>query len=342
MKLRLFQLLISLAVFTTIYSANSKYSLDDILDAATRVKKYVLKNSKLPKIVAVAKVDESMPKFAYAMGIAILNINQNKKSDKIQMINLEAPSTPYKCEIRVYKEDYIDAIKRVVKYCKDNGAAPAYVHSSDINIGYIEYAFGFSKILDFYKTNGQLPAYNEFSSQQIYNGGGSGPIPGVTFKAGINEKNNKKSYDQYMTAKGYCAYDSNVKAKANSLVSGKKTTLEKARAIFNYIRDNIEYEFYSNTRYKATGTYANRRGNCCDKANLVVSMCRAMKIPARYSHAQGCRFSDGVYGHVWAQILVDDIWYAADAISYKNSLGFINNWNIQSFYDLRQYAYLDF
>ena len=66
-------------------------------------------------------------------------------------------------------------------------------------------------------------------------------------------------------------------------------------------------------------------------------------MTARFSHAQGCRFSSGlVTGHVWAQIYVDGIWYSADATSTRNSLGNIQNWNTNSFNTLKQYVHLPF
>ena len=344
MKIKYFQAIICLIVISKL---SAQYTFDEILDGARRVKEFTLKSKKLPNTVDVSNSKVSMVKFTYAMGVAILNINDNKISQKIQMINLEVPSTPYECEITVYKADYIDAIQRVVKYCQEKGAAPAYVLSSSTKIGYIEYAFGFSKILDFYRTNNKvLPNYCKFFSSEIYGNGGNsgvdGPIPGVTYKAGINEKNNKKSYSEYTKTGGTCAYDANIKSRAANLISGKTTVLEKARSIFNFVKDNIEYDYYENSVYKATGTLSRKKGNCCDQANLLVSLCRVVGIPARYSHGQGCRFSSGVYGHVWGQILIDDIWYAADPTSQGNSLGFINNWDIKNFYSLRQYSFLPF
>jgi len=358
MKITYFQLILYIIILSKINSGflsyletnNAQYSFEDILDGAKRVKNYTLINKKLPKIVGVSSSEESMVKFTYAMGLAILNIYEDKISEKIQMIYLEEPSTPYKCEIKVYKDDYIDAVKRIVNYCNKNGAAPAYVLFSSTKIGYIEYSFGFSKILDFYRTNNkQLPEYNYFSSSQIFDkedpldsDTGSGPISGVTFKAGINEKNNKKSYKEYIKTGGTCSYDANIKRTAASLISGKNTILEKARSIFYFVRDKIDYDKYENSIYYAKGTLKRGKGNCCDQSNLLVSLCRIVGIPARYSHGQGCRFKTGVYGHVWTQILIDDIWYAADPTSVQNYLGFINNWNIKNFYNLRQYAFLDF
>ena len=69
------------------------------------------------------------------------------------------------------------------------------------------------------------------------------------------------------------------------------------------------------------------KANCVDHAHLVIALCRAAGIPARYVHGQNCVFSSGlVTGHVWAQILVDGTWKVADATSKRNSLGNIVNW----------------
>ena len=81
----------------------------------------------------------------------------------------------------------------------------------------------------------------------------------------------------------------------------------------------------------ASGTLSQGQGNCSDQANLLVALCRAVKIPVRYVHGAGCRFSSRTVGHVWTQILVDDIWYAADPTSRSNSLGYITNWYYRSF-----------
>ena len=45
---------------------------------------------------------------------------------------------------------------------------------------------------------------------------------------------------------------------------------------------------------------------------------------------------------MWGQILIGNIWYAADTTSINNSLGFIKNWNFKKFGRLRQYDLLPF
>ena len=121
--------------------------------------------------------------------------------------------------------------------------------------------------------------------------------------------------------------NSQIKSLAASITTGKNSTYDKAVAIFNWVRDNIGYSFYYNTRYGATGTLTKMTGNCCDTAHLLIALLRAEGIPAQYIHGY-CRFSSGKwYGHVWAQVYVNGKWYNADATSYRNTFGIIKNWN---------------
>lgn len=145
-----FQLIFGILLFLTINSTEGKYTLSNILDASTRVKNYVLKYKDLPKIVVVASDEVKMVQFTYLMAVAIKNIYENKKEDKISLIKLEAPTSLHQCNKKVDLKDYIDTIGRIIKFCKEKGAAPAYVTSLSVEIGYREYAFGFSKILDYY------------------------------------------------------------------------------------------------------------------------------------------------------------------------------------------------
>ena len=95
----------------------------------------------------------------------------------------------------------------------------------------------------------------------------------------------------------------------------------------------------------AEETLATRTGNCCDQTNLLVALCRASGIPVKYAHGRDTYFyySGKTYaGHVWAQILIGDIWYAADTTGSQNSLGFIKNWRVEKFGTLSQYVLIPF
>ncbi len=165
------------------------------------------------------------------------------------------------------------------------------------------------------------------------------------YKKGLNEIASLTDAElaQYLKASGYDAIDSAIQALANKLTSGKTSVWDKATAIFNYVRDSISYSYYSNSQKGAAKTLSSGTGNCCDQANLVVALCRAAGIPARFSHAKNCKFNSGlVTGHVWAQIYINGVWYSADATSKSNEIGNIKNWDTSSFTNLNQYIHLPF
>ena len=141
---------------------NCAYTFNDVVDGAIRVNKYMSEKGDLPNIVSVASNEVRMAEFTYAMGVAIKNIYENHIEKEISTIKLEAPTSLHRCTIEVKLEDYIDAINRILNYCKNEGAAPASVISSSFNIGYKEYSFGFSKILNFYHISNQLPLHTVF------------------------------------------------------------------------------------------------------------------------------------------------------------------------------------
>ena len=119
---------------------------------------------------------------------------------------------------------------------------------------------------------------------------------------------------------------------ANDLSVGTHSRYDRASNILNWVRDNIVYSFYYNTKYGAAGTLKYLKGNCADTAHLVVALARVSGFTARYKHGI-CYFieSGHWYGHVWADIYVNGRWYSADATGYKNTLGVIKNWNTSTF-----------
>lgn len=151
------------------------------------------------------------------------------------------------------------------------------------------------------------------------------------------------TYSNYLISTPNCQVnDSQIKALAAKITRGKISKYEKAVRIFNWVRDNIKYSYYYNTKYGALGTLSKRIGDCCDMANLLVALERAAGIPARYEHVKA-KFRNGHwYGHVIAQVYMKGKWYYADAISSKNSLGVINNWNTATATIHGTYAILPF
>ncbi len=124
-------------------------------------------------------------------------------------------------------------------------------------------------------------------------------------------------------------------ALAEKLTQGLTNPTDKARAIFNYVRDKISYDYYYDTYYGALGTLHAGHGNCVDQAHLSIALYRASGLPARYVHGK-CDFGDEFTGHVWSQVLIGDTWIVSDTINRRNSLGEVVNWNN---YNYKFYGY---
>lgn len=136
--------------------------------------------------------------------------------------------------------------------------------------------------------------------------------------------------------------DPEISSLSSNLTAGCNSTYEKAVRIFNWVRDNIDYSFYYNTRNGAVETLHKRSANCCDHTHLLVALARSANIPARYMHGK-CVFRSGnTYGHVWGQLYINGKWYDADATSFSNTLGTIKNWDTSSAFIKGVYAELPF
>lgn len=166
--------------------------------------------------------------------------------------------------------------------------------------------------------------------------------PSGQFKKGLNQKT-KSSVRKYLSGGRYAKITKGIKKLSKSITKKYSTKIEKMVAIFNYVKYNLKYKFYLNSRKGAAKTLKSKSGNCCDHTSLIIALCRASKIPARYVHCKKCRFSSGlVVGHVWAQIYVGGTWYSADATSYSNIVGHIGDWNTKKHGSIHIYRNLPF
>ena len=296
-------------------------TITSIKDAAKRVVAYVAAHKVLPNYVTISGTQIQMPEFLNLLVNALLKIKSGKTTS-VTSYNYTGPSTSVKgvTSAKLYSSDYLKIASYVASFMKSNSRAPNYVSSSKGKIGYSSLIYMYSNILSFTSTKGRLPNY-------------------VTVKyvaaASTSTSTNSSStvpaaLAQYLKATTNCqSTNAQIVALSKSIISsaGATTTYAKAVAIFNWVKDNIGYSFYYNTKYGAVGTLKAKTGNCVDTTHLLIALERAAGIPARYVHGY-CKFSSGSwYGHVWAEIYVGGKWYSADAISYRNSFGVIKNWN---------------
>jgi transglutaminase-like putative cysteine protease len=81
-----------------------------------------------------------------------------------------------------------------------------------------------------------------------------------------------------------------VRAKSGELTEGKEDTIQKARSLFYFVRDEIKYTIYvSRSRpehFRASNTLSRKEGYCVQKAVLLVALARAAGIPAGLGFAR--------------------------------------------------------
>jgi transglutaminase-like putative cysteine protease len=140
------------------------------------------------------------------------------------------------------------------------------------------------------------------------------------------------SSDPYLISSKNCQVsDSTIQSMAKKITSGATTYTAKATKIFNWVRDNLAYSFYYNTKYGAVKTLQYKKGNCVDHAHLINALMRAVGIKSRYVHVNAKFTSGNTYGHVFSEVYLNGKWVKADATSSSNSLGVIKSWTLVKF-----------
>jgi len=127
--------------------------------------------------------------------------------------------------------------------------------------------------------------------------------------------------------------------RSNNIVSTENNTVEKARKIFNWIVNNIDYQLQTN-EIGALEAYNQRSGDCSDLSDLMITLLRIQSIPARKvvgflitnnpSHnpkvgnkyifdlnydgaTQSISSTNEILAHAWVEYYVPDIgWIACD------------------------------
>ena len=287
----------------------------------------------------------TMDEFAYLMAGAITNIQKGSKANVIiKDLSNNYKSSGAKIDGKLSKTEYLKLAANVTKYVNSNKRIP---NNEPTKLGKVEadlYIYAFTCVLNSYSSNKKLPSSVSVKTKTV-RGGYSYSLKQGGKILNCRELFDSESFAKYLKTGGKSALNDALKKKAKSLTKGLTSPLAKAIAIFRFVRDDVTYSFYSNSRKGAAKTFSTKSGNCCDKANLIVAMCRSVGVYARYSHAQGCKFQSGLYtGHVWAQVYdtSTQTWYSADATSFRNEVGTIKNWNTGSYYKAKNYALIPF
>lgn len=117
---------------------------------------------------------------------------------------------------------------------------------------------------------------------------------------------------QFLLPSRYCPSDS-LGTLANEVVAGKRPGYDQADAIRAWVRENIEYRYgVSNESTSALDTIKDKAGVCRDFSHIGLSLCRAVRIPARMVVGYLYRL-DPMDLHAWFEAFIDGRWYTFDA-----------------------------
>ena len=98
-----------------------------------------------------------------------------------------------------------------------------------------------------------------------------------------------------------------IREKAEEIVGDETNPYLKARLIYNWISDNIQYSFareYSTLRNISEYVLENRYGDCGQIALLYIALCRAVDVPARWQSGWVI-YPQFRNLHDWTEILVE-------------------------------------
>ncbi|TPV97118.1 MAG: hypothetical protein B7733_01240 [Myxococcales bacterium FL481] len=106
---------------------------------------------------------------------------------------------------------------------------------------------------------------------------------------------------------------------ARRLTREAKTPVEKARRIYSWVAENLEYELHSR-RTTALDVLASKRGDCSEYSELTVALLRAAQIPAEIREgvlAAGSHFT----GHAWVAFFDGTRWVEIDPANNQFGVG---------------------
>jgi hypothetical protein len=123
---------------------------------------------------------------------------------------------------------------------------------------------------------------------------------------------------KYLQPERMVPQDDNFKAIALKAVNGREGDLMKARALYDYVMDQMRYKKFGDGWGQGNALYAcdAKSGNCTDYHAYFIGLARSIGIPARFAIGAAIpsdRNDGGTDGyHCWAEFYAEGKWWPVD------------------------------
>lgn len=103
----------------------------------------------------------------------------------------------------------------------------------------------------------------------------------------------------------------NIAQAAQQMIQGATNPTDKAYRIYNWVDQNVRYQFYPGYRYSSEQVLSGKIANCYDTAYLIYKLCSAVGVKCEV-HNGTYHFLDSTYGHLWNRIEINGQMVFAD------------------------------
>ncbi len=112
--------------------------------------------------------------------------------------------------------------------------------------------------------------------------------------------------------------DPSIVSLANSITQSAQNDCQKARAIYDYVGDQMRYSQYTLTDMGALYALDGLQGDCTEFSDLFIALNRAVSIPANFVEGVTCctesGYEPGINKHDWSEVYLPGIgWAPVDA-----------------------------
>lgn len=163
------------------------------------------------------------------------------------------------------------------------------------------------------------------------------PVISAVLPESIGEyEKESEEYKRFTRSESWVEITDEIRSKAKEITDGETNPYHMAKRIFDWVIDNMVYEYPDPTKRGSANSFVTLKGDCGEFSVVFCAMCRAVGIPAR---TVTCVWLTDA-GHQWAEILMPGYgWIPVDVSTAQGLAGkskvFPDISRIRSFADSR-------